>query len=114
MGRHSSNQGISYWEARRRRKDLRNRAKGRKPVRRGPTHVRWFVVGFVLAFAIGTALGFYAKPLAKLGGELYLSLKQGEWQPKGEENKEVNEALAPLSVDPNQSVNTIIIGSDQG
>ncbi|MBU1670562.1 MAG: LCP family protein [Actinobacteria bacterium] len=114
MGKHSSNQGISYWEARRRRKDLRNRAKGRKPVRRGPTHVRWFVVGFILAFAIGTALGFYAKPLAKLGGELYLSLKQGEWQPKGEEKQEVKEALTPLSVDPNQSVNTLIIGSDQG
>lgn len=114
MGKHTANAqgGISYWEARGRRKDLRNRAK--PPRRRGPTKKRWFVLAFLIGLLVGGAIGFYAKPLAKLGARLYLSLKEGQWQAEGVEKKEVEKALTALSGDPNKSVNTLVLGSDSG
>jgi polyisoprenyl-teichoic acid--peptidoglycan teichoic acid transferase len=113
MGKHSA-QGISYWEARRRRKDLRNRAKGKPARRRGPYSWAWFVAFFMVGILAGGALGYYAKPLAKLGAEVYLSFKERQWQPKGAEKKEVAKSLTQLSTDPDASVNTLIMGSDAG
>ena len=113
MGKHSS-QGISYWEARRRRKDLRNRAKGKAPRRRGPTKKRWFVLVFVLGMLAGGVLGYYAKPIARLAARVYLAAKQKQWQPSGNVKREVEKSLTPISPDPDRSVNTLIIGSDQG
>lgn len=112
MGKHS--QGISYWEARRRRKDLRNRAKAKPARRRGPISRIWFIALFLVGLMAGSALGYYAKPLAKLGANVYLSFKEGQWKPKGEEKKQVEKSLTTLSTDPNQSVNTLVIGSDSG
>ncbi len=113
MGKHSA-QGISYWEARRRRKDLRNRAKGKPPRRRGPYSWVWYVSFLMVGILAGAALGYYAKPLAKLGAEVYLSFKERQWQPKGTEKKEVAKSLAQLSSNPDESVNTLILGSDAG
>ena len=111
MGKHSS-PGISYWEARKRRKDLRNRAK--PPRRRGPTKKSWFIVILLVGFFAGSALGYYAKPLGKLGARLYLSVKEGQWQQQGQEKQEVEQALSTVSVDPNKTVNTLVMGSDSG
>jgi polyisoprenyl-teichoic acid--peptidoglycan teichoic acid transferase len=95
---------------------LRNRAKVRnKPTRNhGPVGMYWFVSFFLVGILAGSALGYYAKPIAKFGAQMYLSFKQGQWQPQGKEKKQVAESLTTLSSDPNQSVNTLIIGSDQG
>lgn len=114
MGKHSAEAqgGISYWEARKRRKDLRGRAK--PPRRKGPTKKRWFILIFIVGLLAGAAAGYYAKNLAKLGAQLYLSLKEGQWQAEGEEKKEVEESLAAISNDPNMSVNTLVLGSDAG
>ena len=111
MGKHSG-QGTSYWEARSRRKDLRARAK--PPKRRGPTKKRWFVLFFLIGLIVGGVLGFYAKPIAKLGAKVYLAIKQGQWQPKGKEKQKVEKSLTPLAEDPSKSVNTLMIGSDLG
>lgn len=110
MGKHSA--GVSYWQARERRKDLRNRAKA--PKRRGSTRKRWFILIFIVGLVFGGALGFYAKPIGKLGARIYLSVKQKQWQPKGAEKKQVEKALASISKDPNKSVNTLVMGSDKG
>ena len=115
MGKHSS-RGISYWEARSRRRDLRNRAKikNKPPRKHGPLGLYWFISFFLVGLMAGSALGYYAKPIAKFGAEMYLSFKQGQWQPTGKQKKQVAKSLTTLSSDPNQSVNTLIIGSDQG
>lgn len=113
MGKHSR-QGISYWEARGRRKDLRNRAKGKQPRRRGSYHWVWFVAFFMVGLMAGGAAGYYAKPIAKLSARVYLSFKEKQWQPSGAEKKEVTKALATLSTNPDESVNTLIMGSDKG
>ncbi|MBU4239967.1 MAG: LCP family protein, partial [Actinobacteria bacterium] len=114
MGKHSQNKKISYWEARSRRKDLRNRGKVKKPRRSGSTKKRWFVLIFIIGFLLGGAIGVYYKPILKAGARFYLSFKQRQWQPKGEEKGKVEEALAQISPDPNQSINTLVIGSDAG
>jgi LCP family protein required for cell wall assembly len=111
MGKHSG-QRTSYWEARSRRKDLRARAKS--PKRRGPTRTRRFVLLFLIGLIVGGLLGYYAKPIAKLGAKIYLAVKQGQWQPKGKEKQAVEKSLTPLSADPNVSVNTLVLGSDSG
>jgi LCP family protein required for cell wall assembly len=114
MGKHSK-QGISYWEARRRRKDLRKREKAKnKPARRGPTRKRWFIVIFLLGLLVGGALGYYHKQILKAGAKLYLSIKQQQWQPEGEEKEEVQESLNAISKNPDESVNTLVMGSDLG
>ena len=110
MGKHSA--GISYWQARERRKDLRNRSKS--PKRTSSRRLGVIVLVFVLAFAIGGALGFYIKPIGKLGARVYLSLKEGQWQPKGEEKKQVEKELAIVSKDPAKSINTLVMGYDKG
>lgn len=114
MGKHTAGEqsGISYREARRRRKDLRNRAK--PPRRKGPTKKRWFIIVFLVGLLVGGAAGFYAKAMAKLGARLYLSLKEGQWQAEGEEKKEVEKSLTAIAGDPNKSVNTLVLGSDSG
>jgi LCP family protein required for cell wall assembly len=115
MGKHSAQQ-TGYWEARRRRRDLRKgssaRAKG--PRRRGPLKLYWFVLFFVIGLSLGGALGFYAKPLAKLSAKIYLSFKLNKSRVGGEEAKKVSKQLTQVSTDPNQSVNTLILGSDAG
>lgn len=111
MGKHSKN-GISYWEARGRRKDLRSRQK--PPKRKGPFKKRWFVMFFVIGLLLGLALGVFYKDIGKLGAKVYLSFKQRQWQPKGKEKKEVEKALATLSTDQSKSINTLVIGSDVG
>jgi LCP family protein required for cell wall assembly len=111
MGKHSS-KGTSYWEARSRRKDLRARTK--PPKRKGPTKKRWLALFLVIGLIIGGLLGYYAKPIGKLGAKVYLAIKQGQWQPKGKEKQEVAESLNPISQDPSKSVNTLVIGSDLG
>lgn len=112
MGAHSS-QRVSYWEARRRRKDLRNAAKGRRPRSRWSKWV-WYVSFLLVGLLAGGAIAFYAKPIGKLGAEVYLAFKQGQWQPKGAQKKQVAKSLTALSIDPNKSVNTLIIGYDKG
>ena len=114
MGKHSQKNKISYWEARSRRRDLRNRGKVKKPRRTGGSKKRWFVLFFIIGLLVGGAVGVYYKPILKAGARIYLSFKQRQWQPKGEEKVEVEEALAQISADPNKSVNTLIIGSDAG
>jgi len=112
MGKHSDKTRISYWEARRRKKDLRTRSK--PPKRYSAMKKRWLVLAFIIGFLAGGALGVYHKPILKFGARLYLSIKQHQWQPKGKEKKEVEKALSTVSNDPNESVNTLIIGSDKG
>ena len=111
MGKHSS-QRTSYWEARSRRRGLRARTK--PPKHRGPGKKRWFVLFFLIGLVAGGVLGFYAKPVARLGAKVYLAVKQGQWQLKGKEKQKVEKSLTPLSADPNNSVNTLVIGSDLG
>lgn len=115
MGKHSA-QKIGYWETRRRRRDLRkgSSARSKGPKRRTPVGWTWFVLFFAIGIALGAALGFYAKPLAKLGAKVYLSFKQKQWQVGGNEKKQVAKSLKQISDDPNKSVNTLIIGSDAG
>lgn len=113
MGKHSS-QGISYGEARRRRKDLRNRAKGKHAGRGRSSKWIWYVSFLMIGLMAGGALGYYAKPLGKLGAQVYLSFKQGQWQATGTEKKRIEESLATVSNDANQSVNTLVIGYDKG
>lgn len=112
MGKHSRH-GISYWEARRRRKDLRGRSRGR-PRRISSARWAWFVSCFVVGILAGSALGYYAKPIAKFAARTYLSFKERQWQPSGTEKKEVARSLNRLSRNPDESVNTLIIGSDEG
>lgn len=111
MGKHSSG-NLSYWEARRRRRDLRKKAKPRKQ----PTVLkkRWIIVAFILGLLVGGALGFYAKTIGKFAARLYLSFKEGQWQPDAREKVEVDKSLSVISGDPNKSVNTLILGSDRG
>ncbi|MDD5748092.1 MAG: LCP family protein [Actinomycetota bacterium] len=112
MGKHSSKTRISYWEARRRKKDLRKR--GKPPKRASPVKKRWFVLFLLIGFLVGGALGFYHKQLLDLGARIYLSIKEGQWQPTKKEKKEVEKSLSRISPDPSSSVNTIILGSDTG
>jgi len=115
MGKHSG-QKISYWEARRRRRDLRKKAnaKAKGPRSRNPFNSYWFIIFFVIGIALGGALGFYAKPIAKLSAKIYLSFKESTWKAEPKEQKKVQKALTTLSTDPNQSVNTLVMGSDAG
>lgn len=115
MGKHSSTR-ISYWEARRRRKDLRKsgKAKGKPPKRRTPTKKRWFVLVFIIGLLVGGAVGVYYKDILKFGARVYLSFKQRQWQPEAQEKEEVEESLTTISPDPSQSINTLVIGSDEG
>lgn len=115
MGKHS-NQKISYWEARRRRKDLRKKAsaKAKGPRRKSSVKAYWFVIFLVIGIAAGGALGFYAKPIAKLGAKAYLSFKESTWKASPKEQKKVEKALTTVSTDPNKSVNTLVMGSDAG
>jgi len=115
MGKHST-QKNSYWEARRRRRDLRSRAsaKAKGPRRKTPMKLYWFVIFFAIGIAVGGALGFYAKPIAKLGAKVYLSFKLNKSHIGGKEGAKIKSSITPVSTDPNQSVNTLIIGSDAG
>src|SRR5450759_3607078 len=115
MGKHST-QRTGYWEARRRRRDLRKKAnaKAKGPRRRGSISMSSFILFFAIGIALGGALGFYAKPLAKLSAKVYLSFKLNKSRVGGQEAKKVQHALSTLSTDPNQSVNTLILGSDAG
>ena len=113
MGKHSTEKSISYWEARRRRKDLRNRGKVKKP-RPGPTKKRWFIVAFIIGVLVGGAIGVYYKTILKAGARFYFSIKENQWQPEGEEKEEVEEALMPISANPDESINTLVLGSDLG
>ncbi|MBN2169170.1 MAG: LCP family protein [Actinobacteria bacterium] len=111
MGKHSV-KGISYWEARSRRKDLRNRSKA--PRNNGPIKMRWMVFVFIFGIVAGGSLGYFYKPIAKAGAELYLSFKSSQWQVDKTETKEVEENLTPVSEDPDKSVNILVLGSDEG
>ncbi len=115
MGKHSAKR-VSYWEARGRRRDLRKSAsaKAKGPKRRKPYGLYWFVAFFVIGIAIGGALGFYYRPIAKLAARVYLSVKVKKSHVTGEEGKKVARALHPVSSDPDKSVNTLILGSDAG
>jgi len=115
MGKHSS-QKISYWEARRRRRDLRKKAsaKAKGPRKRGAFNSYWFIIFFVVGIALGGALGFYSKPIAKLSAKIYLSFKESTWKAEPKEQKKVQKALTTLSTDPDKSVNTLVMGSDAG
>gem|GEM_PF-281491 len=115
MGKHSIQQ-VSYWEARRRGRDLRKRADAKS---KAPGHARkrklyWFAIFFAVGLVAGATLGFYIRPIAKLGAKMYLALKEKQWQTEGAEKKEVKTALTSLSADPGQSVNTLVMGSDAG
>jgi len=83
--------------------------RGRKYIRR-----RLMVTLLVTAFVVGGALGFEAKPLARWGARLYLESKQDQWQGTAGQKKKVSDALTPLSLDPDRSVNTLVMGSDSG
>ena len=115
MGKHST-QKISYWDARHRRRDLRKKAnaKAKGPRRKSAGHSYWFVIFFVIGITAGAALGFYAKPIAKLSAKVYLSFKESTWKAEPKEQKKVAKALTTVSTDPNKSVNTLIMGSDAG
>src|SRR5450759_5446537 len=99
MGKHSGKK-ISYWEARRRRRDLckNANAKAKGPRSRIPFNSFWFIVFFVIGIALGGALGFYAKPIAKLSAKIYLSFKESTWKAEPKEQKKVQKALTTLSV----------------
>lgn len=115
MGKHSA-QRNSYWDARRRRRDLRKSAsaKAKGPKRRKNYGLYWFVIFFAIGIAVGGAVGFYYKPIAKLAAKVYLSVKVKKSHVTGTEGKKVAKALQPISTDPNKSVNTLILGSDAG
>jgi polyisoprenyl-teichoic acid--peptidoglycan teichoic acid transferase len=72
------------------------------------------VTVLALAFVAGGVLGYEAKPLARLGARIYLRSKQGQWQGTASQKKQVSKALTPLSLDPDRSVNTLVMGSDSG
>jgi len=74
----------------------------------------WYVSFLLVALMAGGAVGYYAKPIGKLGAEVYLTFKQKQWQAKGKEKKKIDNTLATLSSDPNASVNTLVIGYDKG
>lgn len=116
MGKHRT-QKSSYWEARSRRRDLRKKssAKARAPKRRSSSFgTYWFVIFFVIGISLGVAVGFYAKPLAKLGAKVYLSFKESNMKLNKADQKKVEKEVAKVSSDPNQSVNTLVMGSDAG
>jgi len=115
MGKHSS-QSTSYWETFGRRHDLRRRTKAREKGldRKSPIGYYKFFIVILVAFVVGGALGFYAKPIAKLAAKYYLAVKIKKSHVTGTEAKEVQKVITTVSPDPNQSVNTLIIGSDSG
>jgi polyisoprenyl-teichoic acid--peptidoglycan teichoic acid transferase len=115
MGKHSG-QRISYWEARRRRRDLRKSAsaKAKGPKRKGSGKLYWFAVFFAIGLAVGAAMGFYYKPIAKLAAKVYLAVKVKKSHVTGTEARKVAQVLHAVSTDPNKSVNTLIMGSDAG
>jgi len=115
MGKHSA-QKTSYWEAKSRRRDLRKSAsaKAKGPKKRGSAKMYWFAIFLVIGIAVGGAIGFYYKPIAKLAAKVYLSVKVKKSHVQGTEGKKVANALKPISTDPNKSVNTLIMGSDAG
>ncbi len=113
MGKHSSRK-TSYLEARRRRGDLRKRARGAQARKRGPVNWTWYVAFFTVGILAGGTIGYYAKPIGKLSAEVYLAFKQGQWQPKGAQKKKVAKSLTALSTDPTKSINTLVIGYDKG
>ncbi|MDD5448750.1 MAG: LCP family protein [Actinomycetota bacterium] len=78
------------------------------------TKKRWFVVAFLIGLLLGGTLGFFHQSLLNLGAEVYLSIKEGSWEPSGKEKGEVEEALNPISDDPSKSINTLVLGSDKG
>ncbi len=94
---------------------MRNRARGRRPRSGGSSRKWvWYVSFVIVGLMAGGAVGYYAKPIGKLGAEVYLSFKQKQWQAKGKEKKKIDNTLATLSSDPNASVNTLVIGYDKG
>ena len=74
----------------------------------------WFVAFFLVFLAVGFALGFYARPIGKMVGEVYLSFKLKKSHLSGTEAAKVTKALTPLSTDPSKSVNTLLMGVDVG
>ncbi|MBN1290133.1 MAG: LCP family protein [Actinobacteria bacterium] len=76
--------------------------------------LRWMVFVFVFGLVAGASVGYFYKPIAKAGAELYLSFKSRQWQVDKKENKEVEESLTPVSEDPDKSVNILVLGSDEG
>jgi LCP family protein required for cell wall assembly len=72
------------------------------------------VLFFVIGIALGGAIGYYAKPMAKLGAKVYLSFKENTWKQPKQEQAKIETALATVSSDPEQSVNTLVLGSDAG
>lgn len=113
MSKHSRQQ-TTYWKARRRRREPRNRSLGGGTTYRPRRRRYKFVILLLVVIAVCSALGFYAKPIAKLVAKAYLSLKISKSHLTGQEGAEVQRSLTQLSSDPNKSVNTLILGSDAG
>ena len=76
--------------------------------------IKLFIILCFMALGLGGVSGYYAKPIGKFATRLYLSFKLRKSHASGRDAVKVQHSLIPLSSDPNQSVNTLIIGSDAG
>ena len=107
-------QQMTYRQARRRRRELRNRPSDEVTTYRPRRRRYRLIVLLLLVISVGCVLGFYAKPIAKLAADVYLSFKLSKSHLSGQEGAKVQNSLTRLSSDANKSVNTLIIGSDAG
>ena len=113
MDEHSGQQ-MTYWQARRRRRGLRNGPAGEGATYR-PRKKRYrLIIILLVLISVGCVLGFCAKPIGKLAAKVYLSFKLSKSHISGKEGAKVQNSLTRLSSDPNKSMNTLILGSDAG
>src|SRR5450759_4005327 len=71
MDEHSGQQ-MTYWQARRRRRELRNGLAGEGATYR-PRKKRYrLIIILLVLISVGCVLGFYAKPIGKLAAKVYL------------------------------------------
>ena len=100
---------MTYRQARRRRRELRNGPAGEGTPHR-PRRKRYrLIVILLVLISVGCVLGLYAKPIAKIAARVYLSFKLSKSHISGKEGAKVQNSLTRLSADPNKSVNTLII-----
>ncbi len=83
--------------------------------RKRPRRRRYrLVIVIAVVVALTCAVVVFRKPMAKIAAKAWLALKLDKSHLKGEEGAQVEKSLTRLSKDPDESVNTLVMGSDAG